>query len=121
MKHKIAILLSIASSGALASTSTEPTFTCSLPPYQFIVTEQGKDWIDQIEIRHGTTRVTHLNVLRDYEGSGVCRYAIWRFNYGGKMHIKTQGCYGEVDVPEASVGEIVIDEPRDYSKSFFCY
>ena len=82
---------------------------------------EGTNWIDRVEIREGTTRFISLDVERDYEGSGVCRYAIWRFNYRGKMSIKTHGCYGEVEVPEESVGQIIIDEPDDYSKSFFCY
>lgn len=75
----------------------------------------------RIAVSEGTTRFTSLEVERDYDGSGVCGYAIWRFNYKSKMSIKTHGCYGEVEVPEASVGQIIIDEPDDYNKSFFCY
>ena len=120
MKLRIAIFLTLLSTSALASGKTNPFFSCSLPPFEFTVIE-GTNWIDRVEIREGTTRFISLNVERDYEGSGVCRYAIWRFDYRGKMSIKTHGCYGEVEVPENSVGQIIIDEPDDYSKSFFCY
>jgi len=120
LKLRIAIFLTLLSTSALASGKTHPFFSCSLPPFEFTVIE-GTNWVDRIEIREGTTRFTSLEVERDYDGSGVCRYAIWRFNYKGKMSIKTHGCYGEVEVPEASVGQIIIDEPDDYSKSFFCY
>ena len=120
LKLRIAILLTLLSTSALASGKTHPLFSCSLPPFEFTVIE-GKNWVDRIEIRQGTTKFTSIDVERDYDGSGVCMYAIWRFNYRGKMSIKTHGCYGEVQVPENSVGQIIIDEPDDYSKSFFCY
>lgn len=120
MKLRITILIALLSTSALASGSTHPFFSCSLPPFEFTVIE-GINWVDRVEIREGTTRFTSLEVERDYDGSGVCRYAIWRFNYRGNMSIKTHGCYGEVEVPKNSVGQIIIDEPDDYSKWFFCY
>lgn len=120
LKLRIVLILSLFGNGALASGKTHSFFACSLPPFNFTVIE-GKDRTDQIEISEGTTSFTSLDVERDYEGSGVCRYAIWRFEYNGKMSIKTHGCYGEVDVPEGSLGQVIIDEPEEQSKSFFCY
>ena len=103
--------------------NAELVFSCSVPPLKIeIYKPEGNDPADIVAILIGEDySASYLPALREVEGTGVCRYNIWTFDYKGKMSVKDQGCYGEILPPDNSVGELIIHEPDDYSQWFFCY
>ena len=103
--------------------NAELLFSCSVPPLKIeIYKPKGNDPADIAAILIGEDySESYLPALWEVEGTGVCRYNIWTFDYKGKMSVKGQGCYGEILPPDNSVGELIIHEPDDYSQWFFCY
>ena len=103
--------------------NAELLFSCSVPPLKIeIYKPEGNDPADIAAILIGEDySESYLPALWEVEGTGVCRYNIWTFDYKGKMSVKDQGCYGEILPPDNSVGELIIHEPDDYSQWFFCY
>ena len=103
--------------------NAELVFSCSVPPLKIeIYKPEGNDPADIAAILIGEDySESYLPALWEVEGTGVCRYNIWTFDYKGKMSVKDQGCYGEILPPDNSVGELIIHEPDDYSQWFFCY
>jgi len=103
--------------------NAELVFSCSVPPLKIeIYKPEGNDPEDIAAILIGEDySESYLPALWEVEGTGVCRYNIWTFDYKGKMSVKDQGCYGEILPPDNSVGELIIHEPDDYSQWFFCY
>ena len=80
--------------------------------------DQGdNDWV---AIRRGTYSEEYAGATSTTEGSGLCRKAIWSFDYNGPMSISTLGCYGEVISPENAVGEITLVKEK-HGPRFFCY
>ena len=57
----------------------------------------------------------------DSEGSGVCRYPIWKFNYGGETTLSGLGCYGETEPPENANGELSMEGSNGLRRSYYCY
>tara|TARA_Y100001933_G_C18883913_1_gene515266 strand:+ start:66 stop:476 length:411 start_codon:yes stop_codon:yes gene_type:complete len=97
-------------------------FKCSTLPLEIEIFQYGEEAETAIAvIKKGgdVKKITYASW--DREGSGVCRYSIWSFDYQGKMSIKGQGCYGEILPPKNSVGEIILHEPEENSRWFFCY
>ena len=103
--------------------NAELVFSCSVPPLKIeIYKPEGNDPADIAAISIGEDySESYATALWEVEGTGVCRYNIWTFDYKGKMSIKDQGCYGEILPPDNSVGELIIHEPDDHSQWFFCY
>ena len=103
--------------------NAELLFRCSVPPLKIEIYKlQGNETADIAAISLGEDYLdSYAPAVWEVEGTGVCRYNIWTFDYKGKMSVKDQGCYGEVLPPDNSVGELNIHEPNDYSQWFFCY
>ena len=102
--------------------NAETVFKCSTPPLEieiFQYSEEAETGIAVIKKGEDVKKITYASW--DRKGSGVCRYSIWTFDYEGKMSIKGQGCYGEILPPKNSVGEIILHEPEENSRWFFCY
>ena len=102
--------------------NAETVFKCSTPPLEieiFQYSEEAETAIAVIKKGEDVKKITCKPW--DRKGSGVCRYSIWTFDYEGKMSIKGQGCYGEILPPKNSVGEIILHEPEENSRWFFCY
>ena len=103
--------------------NAELVFICSVPPLKIeIFRPDGNELSDIAAISVGEDYSEgYAPAVSEVEGTGVCRYNIWTFDYKGKMSVKNQGCYGEILPPDNSVGELIIHEPDDYSQMFFCY
>ena len=102
---------------------SEPIFECSLPPEKYSVYRLGEDYEDGsavfIEMNNYTTLVK-VDVW-EAEGSGVCRFQYWVFDYKGQMRLSGLGCYGETVPPKNAKGEIIINGTGDCSRSYYCY
>ena len=102
---------------------SEPIFECSLPPEKYSVYRLGEDYEDGsavfIEMNNYTTLVKAD--VWDTEGTGVCRFQYWVFDYKGQMRLSGLGCYGETVPPENAKGEIIINGTGEYSSSYYCY
>ena len=102
---------------------SEPIFECSLPPEKYSVYRLGEDYEDGsavfIEMNNYTTLVK-VDVW-EAEGSGVCRFQYWVFDYKGHMRLSDLGCYGENFPPKNAKGEIIINGTGEYSRSYYCY
>ena len=103
--------------------NAELIFSCSVPPLKIeIYKPQGNETADIAAILLGEDySESYKPAILEVEGTGVCRYNIWTFDYRGKMSVKDQGCYGEILPPDNSVGELFIHGPDDHSQWFFCY
>ena len=103
--------------------NAELIFSCSVPPLKIeIYKPQGNETADIAAISLGEDYSdSYAPAVWEVEGTGVCRYNIWTFDYKGKMSVKDQGCYGEILPPDSSVGELYIYGPDDRSQWFFCY
>ena len=102
---------------------SEPMFECSLPPEKYSVYRLGEDYEDGsaifIEMNNYTTLVKAD--VWDTEGTGVCRFQYWVFEYKGRMRLSGLGCYGENFAPENPKGEVSINGAGEYSRSYYCY
>ena len=102
---------------------SEPIFECSLPPEKYSVYRLGEDYEDGsarfIEMNNYTS-VVKADVW-EAEGTGVCRFQYWVFDYKGTTRLSDLGCYGETFPPENAKGEIIINGPGEYSRSYYCY
>ena len=102
---------------------SEPIFKCGLPPEKYSVYRLGEDYEDGsaifIEMNNYTTLVKAD--IWDTEGTGVCRFQYWVFDYKGKTRLSDLGCYGETFPPKNAKGEIIINGPEDYSRTCYCY
>ena len=102
---------------------SEPIFECSLPPEKYSVYRLGEDYEDGsaifIEMNNYTSGVKAD--VWEAEGSGICRFQYWVFDYKGKTRLSDLGCYGENFPPENAKGEIIINGPGEYSGSYYCY
>ena len=103
--------------------NAELLFSCSVPPLKIeIFRPDGNESSDIAAISVGEDySESYAPAVLEVEGTGVCRYNIWTFDYKGKMSVKDQGCYGEILPPDNSVGELYIYGPDDRSHWFFCY
>ncbi len=103
--------------------STKLIFSCSVPPLKIeIYKPEGNNSEDIAAISLGNDYLdSYIPTFWEVEGTGVCRYNIWTFDYKGRMSVKDQGCYGEILPPDNSVGEVIIHEPDDNNQWFFCY
>ena len=102
---------------------SEPIFKCSLPPEKYSVYRLGEGYEDGsavfIEMNNYTTLVKAD--VWEVEGTGVCRFQYWVFDYKGTNRLSDLGCYGETFPPENAKGEIIINGPGEYSRSYYCY
>jgi len=102
---------------------SEPIFECSLPPEKYSVYRLGEDYEDGSAIfieMNNYTSVVKADVW-EAEGTGVCRFQYWVFDYKGQMRLSGLGCYGETVPPENAKGEIIINGTGEYSSSYYCY
>ena len=102
---------------------SEPIFECSLPPEKYSVYRLGEDYEDGSAIfieMNNYTSVVKADVW-EAEGTGVCRFQYWVFDYKGQMSLSGLGCYGETVPPENAKGEIIINGTGEYSSSYYCY
>ena len=58
-------------------------------------------------------KTSYAQASWETEGSGVCRYDIWTFDFDGKISVKTPGCYGEILPPKdwEVKGELLLHDP----------
>ena len=103
--------------------SAELLFSCTVPPLKIkIYNPEDDNSADIAAILLGEDySESYAPAVWEVEGTGVCRYNIWTFDYKGKMSVKDQGCYGEILPPDHSVGELIIHGSDDHSQWFFCY
>ena len=102
---------------------SEPIFECSLPPEKYSVYRLSENYQDGsvifIEMNNYTTLVKAD--VWEVEGTGVCRFQYWVFDYKGTTRLSDLGCYGENFPPENAKGEIIINGLGEYSRSYYCY
>ena len=102
---------------------SEPIFECSLPPEKYSVYRLGEDYEDGSAIfieMNSYTSVVKADVW-EAEGTGVCRFQYWVFEYKGQMRLSGLGCYGETVPPKNAKGEISMHGRGEYSRSYYCY
>ena len=102
---------------------SEPIFECRLPPEKYSVYRLGEDYEDGSAIfteMNNYTSVAKADVWAA-EGSGVCHFQYWVFDYKGTTRLSDLGCFGENFPPENAKGEIIINGPGEYTRSYYCY
>ena len=103
--------------------SLQPIFECTLPPEKFSVFMLGENYYEDAAVL--IERFNERKVVRadywDSEGSGVCRYPIWKFKYQGETTLSGLGCYGETEPPENANGELSIEGSNGVRRSYYCY
>ena len=97
-------------------------FSCSVPPLyveMFKPKEEQDTAIAVVKIGDDY-KTSYAQASWETEGSGVCRYDIWTFDFDGKVSVKTPGCYGEIHPPKdwEVKGELLLHEP--WHRWFFC-
>jgi hypothetical protein len=100
----------------------EPIFSCQLSPIRFVFYYNDYDSKrpDLLIFQDGKSTVS-ISAEVEVNGSGVCKYWTYTFDYKGFVQISSLGCFGEVEPPKTAVGTISFDKSDVYSRQFWCH
>ena len=104
-------------------TDLQPIFECILPPEKYSVFMLSENYYEDAAVL--IEQYNKRTVVRAHywvsQGSGVCRFHIWKFNYEGETTLSNLGCYGETSPPENANGTLSLEGPSGLRRSYYCY
>lgn len=56
------------------------------------------------------------------EGTGICRYILWKFTNGNvQYHVSTLGCGGDIMPPKNAIGDLSVYINGELKKTWWCF